>query len=178
MRSFLFALDALLSPSSAPVIAQLPALDPAMNGLTPFERLMAAKAAIANGLARRLVPVALPVTGQVAEWQGDLTAAQDKFRQSLLENLSRAYTTSVIMQTKIEISQIGEAEKGVKVQPRFYGALPPHAPSKDPRCIEQCLYDLNRKAGATGPESTSPAGFDLGDQRQGAGEGRVPRSQA
>ena len=178
MRSFLFALDALLSPSSAPVIAQLPAPDPATNGFTPFERLMAAKGAIANGLACRLVPVALPVTGQVAEWRGDLTAAQDKFKQSLLENLSRAYTTSVIMQTQMAMSQIGEAEKDVKVQPRFYGALPPHAPSKAPDDIEQCLYDLDRKAGAAGPESTSPAGVDLGDQRQGAGEGRVPRSRA
>ena len=158
MQSFLFALDSLLSPSSAPVIAQLPALDPATNGFTPFERLIAAKGAIAKCLADRVVFVAKPEHEQGTDWQGD-PAAQDRFRQSLLENLSRAYTTSVIMQTQIEMSQIGEAEKDVMVQPRFYGALPPHALSKDPNAPSSALTISTAKLAL--PEPGAPVQLAL-----------------
>ena len=153
MRSFLSALDSLLSPGSAPVIAQLPALDPATNGLTPFERLMAAKGAIANSLAGRLVPVALPETGQVAEWRGDLTAAQDKFSQSLLENLSRAYTISLIMQTQIAMSQIGEAKKDVKVQPRSTAASTARAAIEGPNASSSAFTISTAKLALPDPKA-------------------------
>jgi hypothetical protein len=95
MRAFLFAVDSLLSPGSAPVIAGLPAPDPATNSAPPFERLMAAKKALAKHLATRVVPVFQSETGQATGWQGDLASARDKFEQLLLQELSQAYTNSV-----------------------------------------------------------------------------------
>jgi hypothetical protein len=127
MREFLLAMDSLLSPSSAPVLAGLPAPNPATNSSTPFERLMAAKEDIAEQLALRVVPVFQPKTGQATGWQGDLASAQDKFEQTLLEDLSQAYGINVIMQTQVTVSETGKAEPNAKVPPRFYGALQPRA---------------------------------------------------
>jgi hypothetical protein len=88
MRSFLFAMESLLSPSSTPVIAKLPRTH---NPNTPIERLMTAKEAIAGHLAKRVVPVFEPEDGVTHAWKGDLESAQDKFEQSLLEDISCAY---------------------------------------------------------------------------------------
>jgi hypothetical protein len=125
MSAFLVAMDSLLSPSSAPVLARLSATNPAIY--TPFERLMAAKEEIAKQLALRVVPVFQPETGQGTGWPGDLASAQDKFEQTLLENLSQAYSINVIMQTQVTVSETGKAEPNLKVPPRFYGALQPRA---------------------------------------------------
>lgn len=115
---FLRAYDAFLLPRNAVAVAILDQ----KNGTTHFNRLMAAKALLAehipNGLANLLV-------NQAGE--GDETAAKERLQQALLTSLSSAFTFSTILQARANVTAAGpEGQGSPGGQPaRLWGAVSP-----------------------------------------------------
>lgn len=106
---FLTSFDRLMAPDLAAGIALI---DPAS-----FAALMSDKAMVAWVLSRRLIPIFTDQTG------GDLDEAMTQFEQSLLAQLSNAYTTAAVAQVPLTVTAAGTAEAGAAMPPRLYGGL-------------------------------------------------------
>lgn len=107
---FLTSFDRLMAPDLAAGIARI---DP-----DSFATLMGYKATVASVLKDRLIPI---LTDQAN--LGDLGEAQAQFEQSLLAQLSNAYTTAAIAQVPLAVTAAGTAEAGAAMPPRLYGGL-------------------------------------------------------
>lgn len=106
---FLTSFDRLMAPDLAAGIARIDSVS--------FAAMMSDKATVASVLSKRLIPI---FTDQTV---GDLDEATTQFEQSLLAQLSNAYTTAAIAQTQMAVSVAGAAEAGATIQPRLYGGL-------------------------------------------------------
>jgi len=120
-RSFLAAVDGLLSPELANAMAQL---DPVQ-----YNNLMIAKEGLAFAIASSITWVLadqMPTEGNSAG-MGDLDSAQTRFRESLLATLGSDYGTAVIVQlpATVTVKNQFETDDDSSQPPDFYGTPTP-----------------------------------------------------
>lgn len=116
-NSFFSAFDTFLSPQMGIAVALLDE----QNHTGYYDLLMRCKQTLAKSIPSGLVTVLEKDTNSDA---GDITAAQQRLQQALLENLSSAYTISTLVQTPAKITVQGIADDVSPQQPpQLYGSL-------------------------------------------------------
>lgn len=115
--SFFSAFDTFLSPQMGVAVALLDE----QNHTGYYDMLMQSKQTLAKSIPSGLVAI---LKKDADRSTGDITAAQQRLQQALLENLSSAYTVSTIIQTPANVTVHGIADNVSPQQaPQLYGSL-------------------------------------------------------